>query len=216
MQDYSSVARSAMRILVIEREPEGNCPELPDLHLFSDEDKEKKIRFSPEETRLIEASNFHPFRAFYHRGAHSGVAADYVCSKWESHLTCLRSYDEIENKESGAETERDTLLEEETKKADIVLESLTVSFGDANLLYEDVHDYIEHIKEVLAGNTYVSRKRKRELKDAERTDLVVFFEKHTVERLMKFFFPDVSDSSGDDGDDDDDGDGDGDCNTDES
>ena len=177
-----------MRILVIEREPEGECPKLPALYLFSDEDKKEKMRFSPEEEKLIEASNFHPFQAFYHRGAHSGVAADYICDKWGSHMTCLRSCDEDDD-DDDENDERDNLLEDETKKADVILESLTVSFGDSNMLYEDMHDYIEHIKEILKGKTYITKNRKRDLKNAGKNELITFFEKNTLQQLMKFFFP---------------------------
>lgn len=177
-----------MRILVIEREPEGECPEKPALYLFSDEDKKEKMRFSPEEDKLLEASNFHPFQAFHHRGAHSGVAADYIYYKWESYMTCLRSGDDGDDRD-----ERDKLLEDETKKADMTLESLTVSFDCSDTLYEDMHDYIEHIKQVLKGETYITKNRKRELRSAEKTELTTFFEKNSLRQLMKLFFPNDGD-----------------------
>ncbi len=156
-----------MKIVVLETEPEGTWIEHPDIYVFESDE----MTFNEAEMALLRIATFHPFVANYHRGPHMGAVAMFIDSKYHQFMKVVR-----QNTKEKQPDGIDHLQQETCKNADFVIETLLFDRYEQqdSLLYDELEEYLKHVQDVIDGDTYLSKRRKLELKNAttEQSQLI--------------------------------------------
>jgi len=186
-----------VKIVVLEKEPSGQYQEYPDIAIFDDSESKEKMQLTSLDRGLLEVASFHPFQAFYHRGGQTGAVISYISSKYYNFLNEVRCLEDYLNKQKSGD---DELLNKSIKGADYVVWTLSFSRIDSDLVYEELDEYIQLIKEIAFKNHHISKKRKLELEEQDvikKKKMLAFIDEIKIED----FFPESSvDSSTEDKD----------------